>query len=163
MAREDFGNWLLFRLIWPPAPRPGKKHTLVERLTELREARATALTEEEYTAFRSTILNELAELPRIPISMRATLLVCCLGAAALLVYSFYSTRPDLGFGATVGLIGALLMWYRLARDHSAKRGLSRADRLEALNELWGKELVSPDETLSLRARIEVLFQNGSIA
>jgi len=161
MRRQDLGNLLLFRLIWPATPKPGKKHTLVERLTELREARHTVLAEEEYAAFRSTILGELATLPRMPISMLATLLACCLGAAALLGYSIYSGRQDFGFGAVAGFAGGLLIWFRLARNYAAKRALSREDRLEALNELVSKDLVSSEEAISLRARIEDLSINGA--
>src|SRR5439155_18041535 len=90
MAHEDLGNLLLFRQIWPPRPKSDKKHTLVERLTELRDTRHTVLTEEEYAAFRSAILDELATLPRMPISWLVTLLVSCLVSAALLAYSSFS-------------------------------------------------------------------------
>jgi hypothetical protein len=161
MGQKVLGNLLLFRLIWPPAPKPGKKHTLVERLTELREAHHTVLADEEYAAFRSTILGELATLPRIPISWLTTLLVSCLVAAALLGYSIYSGRPGLGFSATGGLAGGLLIWFRLARDYAAKRALGREDQLEALKELVSKDLVSSEKAISLRARIEDLSINGT--
>jgi hypothetical protein len=51
------------------------------------------------------------------------------------------------------------MWWRLERDYGAKRRLTRADRLTAVDDLVATELLSAEEATTLRTQIERLFHN----
>ena len=59
----------------------------------------------------------------------------------------------------VPLVACTLMWWRLERDYGAKRRLTRADRLTAVDDLVATELLSAEEATTLRTQIERLFHN----
>ncbi len=154
---------LVSGLVWPAKPGAGRKHTLVERLTELGEARETVLTKRQYDEWRRGILDELGSYPRMPIAIQVTFSVACAALVALIVFGVLKGHDAAIWGGAAGLLAGVLMWLRSAHDYAAKRRLSRADRLAALDELVARDLVTSDEAVLLRTRIESLFQGNDAA
>ncbi len=154
---------LVSGLVWPAKPGAGREHTLVERLTELGEAREALLTKREYDEWRRGILDELGSFPRMPIAIQVTFFLVCAALVALIVFGVLKGHDAVVFGGAVGLLAGVLTWLGSARDYAAKRRLSRANRLAALEELVARDLVTPDEAGVLRSRIESLFHGNDAA
>ncbi len=155
---DESGHRLLFRLIWPLKPKRPKKHTYVERLQQLNEARTELLTEDEHTRMRREILSELTQHYRLPVVRHTVFAVSCIASVALLLYGLSLRRYEYVTGAVVGLVAALLMWVRMAQDAASKRALSREDRHSVVDDLLAARLISDEEATKLRIGINELFQ-----
>lgn len=149
---------LMFGMIWPPTSVVAVKQSIVDVLTEIKAMRGQekGLTEEEYTEWRQSILDELAT-DRHPESVY---LVACvplgLILAGLLTWALLAGRMAPVFGISCGFVFLVLLAIRFARGRAAKRRMTVADRLELVAELAQRDLVSVDEAAELGARIAKL-------
>jgi hypothetical protein len=157
MSQERLTD-LMFGMIWPPTSVVAVKQSIVDVLTEIKALRGQdkGLTEEEYTGWRQSILDELAT-DRHPESV---FLVACvplgLLLAGLLAWALSAGRTDAVFGISCGFVFLALLAIRFARGLAAKKRMTVADRLELVAELAQRELVSVDEATELGARIAKL-------
>ena len=134
-----------------------KKHTYIERLQELSEARAKLLTEDEHIQMRKRVLGELTKFYRMPSLTHAICALLCIGFVALLLYGSFSSHFEYVSVSVAGLVAVLLMW-RMVQTAAAKGARSREDRLSAVNDIVEAHLISDDEAMKLRAEIDELFQ-----
>jgi hypothetical protein len=163
MPNQESAFRFIFSLIWPSAPPEPHKHTLVTRLGELRATRQDFLTEDEYADIRATFLAELTTHPRMPLIQLLMFVLFCVSGLAIIIYFLLDRAPSsAGVGAVV-LIVSGSMWWRMECDFAAKRRLTRADRLTAVDDLVMAELVSAEEAATLRIQIESFFDNERAA
>lgn len=150
---------LVFSTIFPPRVSAGRKHTYIERLSQLRDAQETALTPEEYQAWRSCILDELATFSRLSLAILITIGLCGAGSVTMTVVGFINHSQALTFAGIGSFVGGLFIGYGMSRDAATKRNLTEQDRLAAISELLSARLVSEHEATALKERVEQLFRN----
>src|SRR5579862_8191153 len=141
LGQESALNFI-FKLIWPSSATGGRKHTLVERLSELRDTRHDFLTDDEYAQLRSEFLSELATQPRMPAIQVFTFVVFGFAGLAGFIYCLADHMAGAAWVPAVPLLASALMWRRMEQDYAAKRRLTRTDRLTAADDLVASELLS---------------------
>lgn len=157
MPDDEPAQKFLFRLVWPPTPTSGRKHTLVETLRELQQTHKDFLTDEEYRQIRSELMDELATRSRMPV---VQLGLWTLGALVGVAMSAFMVAGNVPRSAWVGALPfgvCAIAGVRLYRDYARKRDLTRSDRIAAVDELAAGELVSAEEAAALKGRIENVF------
>ena len=153
---SESANKFLFRAMWPKRPSEGKTHTFVERLSELKQGRDEFLTEDEYQQIRSEILQELVIRARMPKVMIFFLLLLTVGLSSVTLWSFLTGGMTIIWVWLLPLIFTIAIWSHQARDFASKRRLSVSQRVRILEELVAAELLSQDESATLRVQIENL-------
>lgn len=161
MPNEDSAYRFIFSLIFPGRPAPGRKHTLLERLTELRDTKNDFLTDDQYREIRSDFLNELASQPRMPFVHLFIFLAFGTATAAGIIFCILYKVREIVWVLGVILAAYTFLWWGMERSYSAKRNLSCSDRLAAVDELLAAELISKEEAVALRIRIEALYKAGA--
>ena len=90
--------------------------------------------------------------------IKGILAVACFGCVAFIIYGMVTHRHRFIVDPIVPLSVASLIWWCQGRDCAVKRALGRTDRLEIVDELVRRNLVSPEEAAALRTAIERLFE-----
>ena|SRR5579872_5627167 len=156
MPNNESALRFLFRIVWPSKPAGGRRHTLVERLTELRDTKDDFLTEGEYAEIRSEILGELATRPRMPFTQVFIFLAFGIAGIVGIIYFLFQNMLGSAWVPALPSVACGLMWWRSEHDYAAKRNLSRDERLRAVEELSSLGLISSGEADALRTRVERL-------
>src|SRR5947207_3350365 len=154
-ANQDRALHLLFRTITRGSGDPADD--LIARLKEIEDAHTDLLTDEEYAAWRSSVLNQVVERTPVPLAWRVTLAVCCLGSLALIVYGALLSERGAMVGGAAGLVVGAYLWYGLERDYAVKRSLGRDERLRTIERLVSMQLVAETEAVELRSRVCAAF------
>jgi hypothetical protein len=137
--------------------RPDPADDLIDRLKEIEDARTDLLTEEEYSAWRSTVLKQLVARTRVPLELQLMLAVTCLGSIAFIFIGLRSHSGGDVFGGSVCLCIGAYLWYCLEGNYLSKRKLDRSARLNILERLAEMHLINDNEVENLRSRILVEF------
>jgi hypothetical protein len=162
MPNEESARRFIFKLIWPSRLAGEHRHTLVERLTELRDTKADFLTDDEYAEIRSSFLGELAARPRMPFIQVFIFLAFGAAGVAGIIYCFLHRMSESAWVPAVPLVASGLIWWRMEQAYAAKRNLSRTDRFAAVDELAASRLISADEAGALKARIKRLCESEQV-
>ena len=156
MSDEVPGYQVLLRMIFPPSPSGGRKHDLVERLTELLATKDKFFTLEEYVEFRSKFIGELAIRPRMPFSHQFVFLAFGIASLGGIIFAVIINVKELIWLMLFIIAICFLMWWGMERDYRRKRALSHSDRMDAVNDLLAAKLISPEEATDLRIKIQQL-------
>ena len=151
---------LLFDQFWPPASVDALRRAVVHQLAELQRLHGNGLTEEEYTGWRTDILEGLvSNRHREPIWIATGVFFEVL-LAGLLGYGLVTGHSRWAWIAGIELSVFALIIVQLARGLAVKRRLTVAERLGLIEELRERGLVSADEAGRLGARLGQPTQSG---
>src|SRR5688500_13224090 len=136
---------LMLEQFWPPSSADALRRAWVEQLIELQQLRGNGLTEEEYTGWRTDILEgEVADRHRDPVWL-AFNSVCGFPLAGLLGLGGLAGRAQWAWVAGMVLCLVVGMIVQLARGLAAKRRLPVAERLGIIAAFLERGLVSAEE------------------
>jgi len=154
---------LICQSIWETRATAGRRHTLIERLTKLRDTKDGFLTVCEYAEIRSEFLGELATRPRMPFSQVLITITLCATGFAGIIYCFLHHMPGIALVPAMPLAASGLIWWHRERDYAAKWNFSHFNRLEAVNELAEAALISAEEASTIRGRIAEMYEDERVA
>jgi hypothetical protein len=144
---------LVLNQFWPPGSTDALRRAVVQQLAELQRLRGNGLTEEEYTGWRTDILDGLvSNRHREPIWIGTCVFFEVL-LAGLLVYGVVTSHSQAVWAAGIMLTVVAALIFQLARGIAVKRRLTVAERMELIEELVARGLVSADEAVQLRTRL----------
>src|SRR5258707_10537323 len=136
---------LMFDQLWPPGSADALRPVMVQQLTELEPLRGNGLTEEEYTGWRTDVLDGLvSNRHREPIWIGTCVFFEVL-LAGLLVYGLATGHTQAVWVAGIMLFVFAVIIFQLARGLAVKRRLTVTERLGLIEQLCGQGLVSAEE------------------
>jgi hypothetical protein len=156
---QDKALHLLFREISPAAG--DLADDLVLRLREFRDAKDDLLTDDEYEAFRQTVLAQIVGRVCVPAIYRVTLALLLAGCVALVGWRLPIGDIGTAAGSVLGGALCLAIWRGLERDYAAKRALPRSSRLTIVERLLQKQLITENEAAKCRGQIDALFPSDA--
>ena len=131
------------------------------KLTGLRQAHGSLLTDDEYATERQDVFDTIILPARYPPSMFPSLVVTIIAGVAATVYGLATGKWVSVAGGLPVLIYAFWSLRDFRKHHAWLNAIPKSDRLDIINYLRDSELIDDNEASTLMSRLDTEYTNAT--